>query len=50
MGSTMMMCQNMETEQNFLKILEEVKNYKIDNNILIFFSDENKELAKFIKE
>lgn len=46
----MMMCQNMETEQNFLKILEEVKNYKIDNNILIFFSDENKELAKFIKE
>lgn len=49
-GSTMMMCQNMENEQNFLKILEEVKNYKIDNNILIFFSDENKELAKFIKE
>ncbi len=46
-GSTMMMCQNMQTEQDFAKVLQDVKTYKIDKNSLVFFDENSKEIAKF---
>ena len=46
-GSTMMMCQNMQTEQDFAKVLQDVKTYKIDKNSLIFLLENSKEIAKF---
>lgn len=49
-GSTMMMCQNMETEREFINVLESVKTYKIEENSLIFFDKDNKTIAKFVKE
>ena len=46
-GSTMMMCQDMSIESLYSKILENVKKYKIEKEILIFFDKDNKEIAKF---
>ena len=43
----MMMCQNMQTEQDFAKVLQDVKTYKIDKNSLVFFDENSKEIAKF---
>ena len=45
-----MMCQNMETEREFINVLESVKTYKIEENSLIFFDKDNKTIAKFVKE
>ncbi|OCL88597.1 heat-inducible protein [Aliarcobacter thereius] len=49
-GSTMMMCKDMETEREFLNVLESVKTYTIKENNLIFFDKDNKIIAKFVKE
>ncbi|QEZ89907.1 META domain-containing protein [Aliarcobacter cibarius] len=46
-GSTMMMCQDMSIESLYSKILENVKKYKVEKEILIFFDKDNKEIAKF---
>ncbi len=46
-GSTMMMCQDMSIESLYSKILENVKKYKVEKGILIFFDKDNKEIAKF---
>ena len=43
----MMMCQDMSIESLYSKILENVKKYKVEKEILIFFDKDNKEIAKF---
>ncbi|WP_418184912.1 META domain-containing protein [Aliarcobacter vitoriensis] len=49
-GSTMMMCPDMTTEHNFSSVLSNVKSYEINGKNLRFFDQNNKEIAKFIKE
>ncbi|RXI27790.1 META domain-containing protein [Aliarcobacter trophiarum] len=49
-GSTMMMCIDMSVENEFSKVLQNVKTYKIDNSSLIFFDKDVVEIAKFRKE
>lgn len=49
-GSTMMMCQNMDTEREFLDVLQNTKTYKLENNILELFNKDGKNIAKFRKE
>lgn len=48
-GSTMMMCQDMQTEQNFLNVLENVKTFKLENSTLELFNQNGKNIAKFRK-
>lgn len=49
-GSTMMMCQDMTTEQNFLEVLNRTNSYKIEGDLLMFFDKKNRLLAKMQKE
>ncbi|AXK48060.1 hypothetical protein CRU87_01870 [Aliarcobacter trophiarum LMG 25534] len=49
-GSNMMMCIDMSVENEFSKVLQNVKTYKIDNSSLIFFDKDVVEIAKFRKE
>ncbi len=49
-GSTMMMCQDMQTEQNFLNVLENVKTFKLENSTLELFNQNGKNIAKFRKK
>ncbi len=49
-GSTMMMCLDMSVENEYSKVLQNVKSYKMKENNLIFFDENSKEIAKFKKE
>ncbi|QKF74206.1 META domain-containing protein [Aliarcobacter faecis] len=49
-GSTMMMCLDMSVENEYSKVLQNVKGYKMKENNLIFFDENSKEIAKFKKE
>lgn len=49
-GSTMMMCQNMDTERNFLDVLQNTKTYKLENNILELYNQNGENIARFRKE
>ena len=46
-ASTMMMCVNMETETQFIKVLETADSYLISDNVLILYNTETEPLAKF---
>lgn len=46
-ASTKMMCQNINTEDNFTKVLQDTKTYEIKEDTLIFFNKDEKEIAKF---
>lgn len=48
-GSTMMMCLDMSVENEYSKVLQNVKSYKIKENDLMFFDENSKEIAKFKK-
>ena len=48
-GSTMMMCLDMSVENEYSKVLQNVKVYKMKENNLIFFDENSKEIAKFKK-
>ncbi len=48
-GSTMMMCLDMSVENEYSKVLQNVKSYKMKENNLIFFDENSKEIAKFKK-
>lgn len=48
-GSTMMMCLDMSVENEYSKVLQNVKSYKIKENNLMFFDENSKEIAKFKK-
>lgn len=39
MFSTLMACQDMETENKFSSVIEEINNYKVVNNVLQFYKD-----------
>lgn len=43
-GSTMMLCQNMQLERDILKALSEVKSYNISNDTLYLLDQNNKQL------
>ncbi len=47
-GTTMMLCPNDNVERGYLKMLEEVDQFKIKDNKL-YLMDDNKELAVFRK-
>lgn len=49
-GSTMMMCLDMSVENEYSKVLQNVKSYKMKENNLMFFDENSKEIAKFKKE
>lgn len=46
-GSTRMMCQDMQTEANFSKVLQNTKKYKIKGETLNFFDDKDKKISTF---
>jgi len=46
-GSTRMMCQDMEIEDNFSKALQNTKKYKIEGNILTFFNKKGEKISTF---
>ena len=48
-GSTMMMCSDMSVEHDYLEVLDKVTTYKIEEDTLIFFDKNNKEIARFLK-
>ena len=48
--STMMACENMETEATLNKVLEQTKSYKIKGNKLQLLNEQTKPLATFIAE
>jgi len=47
-ATTMMSCPDMETEQQFLKVLEKVDSYRVEGNTLLFNDSNGKTLAKFV--
>lgn len=47
--STMMFCENMSVENGFKQILENIKTYKISDNEMILYGNNDKILAKFKK-
>lgn len=49
MGSTKMMCPNMEVPNAFTKALGETATYKVENLHLYFYNAEGKEILKFVK-
>jgi heat shock protein HslJ len=46
-GATKMYCMNMEVENQFIQLLEKTTQIKINEQILIFSSDNSKALASF---
>ena len=49
MATTMMACDNLETEDKFFKTLEKVSQYEIKNDSLMLFDDNKTGLAKFVE-
>lgn len=47
LASTKMMCQNMQVEDSFLKVLQNTKKYKIKGETLSFFDEKNNEISTF---
>ena len=48
MGSTRMLCENMQIEDNFQKVLNSTKTYKIEKNILSFYDQNGNKISTFI--
>jgi heat shock protein HslJ len=46
-GATKMYCMNMEVENQFIQLLEKTTQIKINQQVLIFLSDNSKALASF---
>lgn len=47
LATTRMMCQDMQTENSFLKVLQNTQKYKIKGKTLNFFDDENNNISTF---
>lgn len=46
-GSTKMMCSNIKTEDEFIKVLQNTKTYEIKGEILSFFDEKGDEISSF---
>jgi heat shock protein HslJ len=47
--ATRMVCQNLDKEQTYFNNLKAISHYKIENNILMLYNDDNKLLLVFTK-
>src|SRR5699024_940154 len=47
-ATTMMSCPDMETEQQFLKVLEKVNSYQVEGDTLLLNDSNGETLAKFV--